>query len=293
VTTIIVLAVIAIAACVLHWWSARVNTSSEGPPPLFYSLDPSSTPTHVAEDDAPRTRVHRDAPQESHAHTHLHENHAPPAQVNGNGARQTPVNGTRPLETLANGNGNGAHAHTNGNGNGNDASHTPPAHLNGNGVPHPTERPVVRRASVESPRVSHRPVMPLDEEPDNAETVRFVRPANLDVAIQLLPGRLEVLEGPTPHREIRFMRVPGEPAQVILGREVRLTPHYIGLGSPTVSRQHARLDFADNQWVVKNLSRTNPVVVNDDELFDTDAARPLADGDRLELGDVVLRFHAH
>jgi predicted component of type VI protein secretion system len=59
-----------------------------------------------------------------------------------------------------------------------------------------------------------------------------------------------------------------------------------------VSRRHARLDFAHNRWTVKNLSRTNPVIVNDDELSDTEVARPLADGDRLELGDVVLRFHA-
>jgi hypothetical protein len=141
------------------------------------------------------------------------------------------------------------------------------------------------------PVINRMPFRLGDPDHDDTETVRFVRP--WDFPVQLLPGRLEVLEGTTPHREIRFLRVPGEPTHVILGREVGLTPHYIGLGSPTVSRRHARLDFADNQWIVKNLSRTNPTVVNDDELFDTDVARPLADGDRLELGDVVLRFHAH
>ena len=142
--------------------------------------------------------------------------------------------------------------------------------------------------------MNHRPpARPVYAEHDSTETVRFVRPSDGDAAVQLLPGRLEVLGGATPHREIRFMRSPGESAHVILGREVRLSPHYVGLGSPTVSRRHARFDFADNQWIVKNLSQTNPLVVNDDELFDTDAARPLADGDRLELGDVVLRFHTH
>jgi hypothetical protein len=142
-----------------------------------------------------------------------------------------------------------------------------------------------------NPRPPVRP--PSNVERDNAETVRFVRPADPGAAVQLLPGRLEVIGGETPHREIRLMRIPGESAHVILGREVGLNPHYVGLGSPTVSRRHARLDFADNQWIVTNLSRTNPLVINDDELFDTDVARPLADGDRLELGDVVLRFHAH
>jgi len=138
-----------------------------------------------------------------------------------------------------------------------------------------------------------RPVRPRDDdddEDDAAETVRFVRPT--EFAVQLLPGRLEVLEGATPHHEIRFLRAPGEPTHVILGREIKVTPHYVGLGSPMVSRRHARFDFADNRWIVKNLSRTNPLIVNDDELSDTDVARPLADGDRLEIGDVILRFHA-
>lgn len=186
---------------------------------------------------------------------------------------------------------------------------------NGNGTPYQGDRPAVRpfvatpsrmtpanaashanranAANHATPANERRPVRPVDTQQDNAETVRFVRPTDLDAAVQLLPGRLEVLEGATPHREIRFMRVPGESPHVILGREIRLTPHYVGLGSPMVSRRHARLDFADNRWTIKNLSRTNPLVVNDDELFDTDVARPLADGDRLELGDVVLRFHAH
>jgi hypothetical protein len=181
----------------------------------------------------------------------------------------------------------------------------PPVH--GNGAPRPVEAPVVRPIAVEpprpvetpvarpvavEPRMNYRPAArPVESDHDNTETVRFVRPSV--ESVQLLPGRLEVLEGATPHKEIRFVRIPGEPVQVILGREVGLTPHYIGLGSPTVSRRHARFDFADNRWSVKNLSRTNPLVVNDDELFDTDIARPLADGDRLELGEVVLRFHAH
>lgn len=189
---------------------------------------------------------------------------------------------------------------------------------NGNGPPYQGDRPAARpfvaapsrmtpanaanhanhanhanAANHVTPADQRRPVSPVGTQHDNAETVRFVRPTDMDAAVQLLPGRLEVLEGATPHREIRFMRVPGESPHVILGREIRLTPHYVGLGSPMVSRRHARLDYADNRWTIKNLSRTNPLVVNDDELFDTDVARPLADGDRLELGDVVLRFHAH
>jgi pSer/pThr/pTyr-binding forkhead associated (FHA) protein len=105
-------------------------------------------------------------------------------------------------------------------------------------------------------------------------------------------GRLEVLAGATTHHEIRFVRLPGKADQLILGRDAGPSPQYVGLGSTTVSRRHARFAFTDGCWTIENLSQTNPVVVNDDELTEIDGERPLIDGDRLELGEVVLRFHA-
>jgi len=124
-----------------------------------------------------------------------------------------------------------------------------------------------------------------------SETVRFQRP-NDDV-VQLLPGHLEVLSGDTRHQEIRFVRVQGQQPQLILGRNPGRSPQHIALNSSTVSRQHARLAFSGGRWAVANLSKTNPVVVNDQELTNLDGERQLADGDRIELGEVVLRFHAH
>jgi hypothetical protein len=125
----------------------------------------------------------------------------------------------------------------------------------------------------------------------NSETVRFQRPTE-DV-VQLLPGHLEVLSGDPRHQEIRFVRVQGQQPQMILGRNPGRSPQHIALNSSTVSRQHARLAFAGGRWNVANLSKTNPVVVNNVELSNVDGERPLADGDRIELGEVVLRFHAH
>jgi pSer/pThr/pTyr-binding forkhead associated (FHA) protein len=124
-----------------------------------------------------------------------------------------------------------------------------------------------------------------------SETIRFQRPTE-DV-VQLLPGHLEVLAGDTRHQEIRFVRVQGQQPQLILGRNPGRSPQHIALNSSTVSRQHARLAFSGGKWAVANLSKTNPVVVNDQELSNLDGERPLADGDRIELGEVVLRFHAH
>ena len=127
--------------------------------------------------------------------------------------------------------------------------------------------------------------------PATSETVRFVRPA--DEVVQLLPGHLEVLSGDTRHQEIRFVRVAGQQPQMILGRNPGRSPQHIALNSSTVSRQHARLAYSGGKWAVANLSTTNPVVVNDQELTNLDGERQLADGDRIELGEVVLRFHAH
>jgi len=129
------------------------------------------------------------------------------------------------------------------------------------------------------------------EEPAPAETVRFTRP--VEEVLQLLPGRLEVLAGETRHREIRFVRAPGQPPQLILGRDAAGSAQHVALQSTTVSRQHARLAYSNGTWAVANLSRTNPVIVNDEELSGLDRERPLVDGDRIELGEVVLRFHAH
>jgi len=127
--------------------------------------------------------------------------------------------------------------------------------------------------------------------PATSETVRFVRPT--DEVVQLLPGHLEVISGENRHQEIRFVRVAGQQPHLILGRNPGRSPQHVALNSSTVSREHARLAYSGGKWAVANLSKTNPVVVNDQELTNLDGERQLADGDRIELGEVVLRFHAH
>jgi hypothetical protein len=154
------------------------------------------------------------------------------------------------------------------------------------------ERPIDRQHDRRSERPLDIPLNPDHESlvPVGTDTVRFQRP-NDDV-VQLLPGHLEVLAGDSRHQEIRFVRVQGQQPHLILGRNPGRSPQHISLNSSTVSRQHARLAFAGGKWAVANLSKTNPVVVNDEELSNIDGERALADGDRIELGEVVLRFHA-
>jgi pSer/pThr/pTyr-binding forkhead associated (FHA) protein len=135
------------------------------------------------------------------------------------------------------------------------------------------------------------PNFPDENEPAPTETVRFRRPT--DEAVQLLPGRLQVISGDPRHQEIRFVRIPGRAAELILGREPGDTAQHVALNSSTVSRKHARFAFQEGRWHVVNLSQTNPVVVNGEELSAQDNARPLDDGDQVELGEVVLRFRSH
>jgi hypothetical protein len=164
---------------------------------------------------------------------------------------------------------------------------TPPA-------PAPAVNPFAPPPPTATPRPPRRAAVydDIDEDkPAPAETVRFIR--RVDEPVQLLPGRLEVLAGDTRLHEIRFVRIPGKADHLILGRDAGPSPQYVGLGSTTVSRRHARFAYVGGSWTVENLSKTNPVVVNDDELSDIDGERPLVDGDRLELGEVVLRFRAH
>jgi hypothetical protein len=120
------------------------------------------------------------------------------------------------------------------------------------------------------------------------KTIRFYRPP--EGTLQMLPGRLEIVEGEDRGQAIRFVRTRGGLQQVTFGRREGAPYEHIQLRAPTVSRQHARLDFEHGHWNIYNLSETNPVVVNGESLAAGHGVRPLTDGDRIEMGEVVFRF---
>lgn len=151
---------------------------------------------------------------------------------------------------------------------------------------HPTQEPWAHAALADH--------LELDgdgfDHPEGA-TVVFRRP--VDEATELLPGRLKVMAGEKGREDIRFVGIPGERVQIVLGREVGPPQKVITLHSPTVSRRHAQMELVDGRWRIVNLSRTNPVMVNDEILAaGRGAMKMLSDGDRIELGEVVLRFSA-
>ena len=138
-------------------------------------------------------------------------------------------------------------------------------------------------------------------------SVRYWRAA--DGTLQFLPGRLEVIAGRDAGQEIRFVRTPGpDGTRVTFGRAEGAPYRHVQLREPTVSRTHARMTLESGAssaggsslssngayWRLENLSATNPVVVNGRPLAADGSASGsvhLADGDRIEMGEVVFRFH--
>ncbi len=112
-----------------------------------------------------------------------------------------------------------------------------------------------------------------------------------DGTLQFLPGRLEVVDGDRSGRDIRFVRTWGEVPEVTFGRVTGPPYRHIQLKSQTVSRQHARLQYVDGRWQLTNLSQTNPVVVNGQTLDTAHGQRVLCDGDQIEMGEVIFRYH--
>lgn len=126
---------------------------------------------------------------------------------------------------------------------------------------------------------------PESDQEFDGRTMRFIRP---DPTVQLLPARLEVIGGGDTGEEIRFIGVPGEPAEMMFGRSGGEGPTYIQLKQKTVSRTHAVVRYRHGEWLIENLSMTNPTRLNGEELGVKE--RLLTEGDRIEMGEVMLCF---
>lgn len=121
----------------------------------------------------------------------------------------------------------------------------------------------------------------------NGTTIRFHAPP--EGTLQILPGRLDVVEGADRGQAIRFVRT-GTPVEVTFGRAEGPPYRHVQLCAQTVSRQHASMRFEGGAWSIANLSRTNPVLLNGGELDVDEEHRPLREGDRIEMGEVAFVF---
>ena len=126
---------------------------------------------------------------------------------------------------------------------------------------------------------------PESDQEFDGRTMHFIRP---DPTVQLLPAKLEVIGGGDAGEEIRFIGVPGEPSEMMFGRSSGDGPMHIQLKQKTVSRTHAIVRHRHGEWLLENLSMTNPTRLNGEELGVKE--RLLTEGDRIEMGEVVLQF---
>ena len=149
----------------------------------------------------------------------------------------------------------------------------------------------------------------LGEEVDG-QSLRFWRPA--DGTLQFLPGRLVIAAGRDVGQEIRFVRTEGpDGTRITFGRAEGAPYRHVQLREPTVSRAHAQMIYEQptvsngsgsrgitgitSHWRLENLSSTNPVAVNGRPLNGQgglSASVILAEGDRIEMGEVAFIFHS-
>jgi len=118
--------------------------------------------------------------------------------------------------------------------------------------------------------------------------VRFSPPA--EGTLQFLPGRMLVGSGKDAGRELRFVQLPSpDGTHVTFGRSEGEQYRHIQMQDQTVSRMHAELRFFEGKWFLRNLSQTNPVML-DGMPLNTDAESLLDDGARIEMGEVFFIF---
>ncbi len=160
------------------------------------------------------------------------------------------------------------------------------AWLGDSGVPPATRPPVARPAAT---RPAAEPIIAGGTGMVEGGMVRFSPVA--EGTLQLLPGRLEIIEGEDRGHDVRFVRTRAGMPEITFGRSEGSPHQHVQLLSRTVSREHARMRFDGQRWSITNLSQTNPVVVNGEELPAVEGTQFLSEGDRIEMGEVVFLFH--
>ena len=108
-------------------------------------------------------------------------------------------------------------------------------------------------------------------------------------ALDVLPGKFLVDEGDR-ETELRIFRTsPAERVETTIGSDPGPPYRHIQLLPSSVSGKHAKLVFDKRSYSLINYARANPTRVNGEEL-EENASRRLVDGDRIEIGDVVMTY---
>ena len=77
--------------------------------------------------------------------------------------------------------------------------------------------------------------------------------------------------------------VPLKKAKIVIGRSVEAD---LNLPDPLVSRKHGVIEKRDNEYLIRNVSTTNPLLLNEVAI----AEKRLYTGDQLKIGNTTLAF---
>jgi hypothetical protein len=107
--------------------------------------------------------------------------------------------------------------------------------------------------------------------------------------LDFVPGRFLIEEGDR-QTELRIFRTaPGERVETTIGRDAGAPYRHIQLLPESVSGKHAKLVYDRKSYSLINYARANPTRINGEEM-EENASRRLVDGDRIEIGEVVITY---
>lgn len=130
--------------------------------------------------------------------------------------------------------------------------------------------------------------LPEPQEVLEGDTIKMAMPPQ--GTLKMLPGRLVVLSGDQKIREIRFYKTKAEEEnEITFGRAVGKPYTHIQLKEMTVSAKQAKLLYAGKKFTLISYAKTNPTRVNDMEV-EENGMLELADGDKIQMGEVVFQF---
>lgn len=111
--------------------------------------------------------------------------------------------------------------------------------------------------------------------------------------LKVLKGRMEIVDGETELKEIRFYSLPNQNSnEFSFGRNTGAPYQHIQISHPTVSRDQARLLYSNGTYTIIN--KADPVSKNATKLNGIDIplneSRTLKDGDKISMGVITMIY---
>jgi len=130
-----------------------------------------------------------------------------------------------------------------------------------------------------------------EEDSNEFQTIKIA--ASTEMTLKFIPGQFIILTGQDRGKAFRVSGFPTPDGHVItVGRDPvegdRAYAH-IQMDVPTVSRKHAEMVFKDKVLSIKNLSDTNPIQLNSEEIPVGEFVELNLDSE-LRIGEIRMKY---